>query len=56
MDLRSSVRTVARLLGADLSQIAADPSHLRRRLQNISGEANGMSRGRCDLTDFLHQS
>jgi integrase len=45
-ELRSAVRTVARLLGSDPAAIDADPAALRRRLQTIAAEAHGMSRGR----------
>ena len=45
-ELRSAVRTVARLLGPDPAAIAADPAALRRRLTAIAPEAHGMSRGR----------
>ena len=45
-DLRSAVQTVARVLGAAAAEIAADPGSLRRRLETISPEAHGLSRGR----------
>jgi integrase len=45
-DLRSAVQTVARVLGAPAAEIAADPASLRRRLETISPEAHGLSRGR----------
>lgn len=45
-DLRSAVRTVARLLGAEPSGIPVDPAALRRRLEMIAAEAHGLSRGR----------
>ena len=45
-DQASAVRTVARLLGAPPAEIAADPARLRRRLEGISPEAAGLSRGR----------
>ena len=45
-ELRSAVRTVARLLGTEPAAIAADPAALRRRLQTIAPEAHGISRGR----------
>jgi hypothetical protein len=45
-ELRSAVRTVARLLGTDPAAIAADPAALRRRLKAVAPEAHGMSRGR----------
>jgi integrase len=45
-DLRSAVRTVARLLGAEPSTIPAELGALRRRLEIIAPEAYGLSRGR----------
>lgn len=45
-ELRSAVRTVARLLGTEPAAIDADPAALRRRLETIAPEAHGMSRGR----------
>jgi integrase len=45
-DMRSAVRTVARLLGAEPSAIPAAPAALRRRLDLIAAEAHGLSRGR----------
>jgi hypothetical protein len=45
-ELRSAVRTVARLLGSEPAAIAADPAALRRRLETIAPEAHGISRGR----------
>jgi len=45
-DCLSAVRTVARLLGADPADIAADPLSLRRRLDGVAPEAIGISRGR----------
>ena len=45
-DLRSAVRTAAKLLGAEPEAIAADPAALRRRLEGLSPEAYGLSRGR----------
>jgi len=45
-DLRSAVRSVAKLLGATPPEIAADPALLRRRLEVIFPEAHGLSRGR----------
>ena len=45
-DLRSAVRTVAKLLGTEPVFIAADPALLRRRLEGIFPEAHGLSRGR----------
>lgn len=45
-DLRSAVKTVAKLIGADPPAIAADPVSLRRRLEEIAPAAHGISRGR----------
>lgn len=45
-DMRSAVRTVARLIGAEAASIAAEPASLRRRLEMIAPEAHGLSRGR----------
>ena len=45
-DLRSAVNTVAKLLGADPANIAADPAALRRRIEQIAPAAHGLSRGR----------
>jgi hypothetical protein len=45
-ELRSAIRTVARLLGTEPAAIDADPAALRRRLETIAPEAHGMSRGR----------
>jgi len=45
-DLRSAVRTVARLLGAEPAAIPVEPAALRRRLEAIAPEAHGLSRGR----------
>jgi hypothetical protein len=45
-ELRSAVRTVARLIGTEPAAIAADPAALRRRLEAIAPEAHGISRGR----------
>src|SRR5262249_27981332 len=45
-ELRSAVRTVARLLDGEPANIAADPAGLRRRLEVIAPEAHGISRGR----------
>jgi hypothetical protein len=44
--MRSAVRTVARLLGAEPAVIPAEPAALRRRLEMIAAEAHGLSRGR----------
>jgi integrase len=45
-ELRSAVRTVARLLAAEPAGIVVDPAALRRRLEAVAPEAHGMSRGR----------
>jgi integrase len=45
-DQSSAVRTVARLLNAKPADISADPGRLRRKLERIAPEANGISRGR----------
>ena len=45
-DLRSAVRTVAKLVDADPTSIAADPTLLRRKLEEISPDAHGLSKGR----------
>ena len=45
-DLCSAVRTVAKALGAEPAQILADPPLLRRRLEGLSAEVLGLSRGR----------
>jgi len=45
-DMRSAVRTVARILGAEPKAIPADPAALRRRLEVIDAETHGVSRGR----------
>jgi integrase len=45
-DLRSAVNTVAKVLGADPAAVAADPILLRRRLEQISPKALGLSQGR----------
>jgi integrase len=44
-ELRSAVRTVARLLRTEPAAIAVDPAALRRRLEAIAPEAHGISRG-----------
>jgi len=46
MDVKSSVRTVARLLGGDLAAIEADVPSLRRRLEGLSPESVGLTKGR----------
>jgi integrase len=45
-DLRSAVKTVAKLLGTDPANIAVDPAALRRRIGQIAPAAHGLSRGR----------
>jgi integrase len=45
-DQISAVKTTARLLGAALEEIDADPARLRKRLETIAPEALGLSRGR----------
>ena len=45
-ELRSAIRTTAKLLGADPEAIAADPAALGRRLEGMSPEAHDLSRGR----------
>jgi integrase len=45
-DLRSAVRTVARLLGGAPEKILADPARLGRRLDGLSPEAYGLTKGR----------
>src|SRR5262249_5821407 len=45
-DLGSAVNTVAKLLGADLAAVPAEPALLRRRLEQISPAAYGLSQGR----------
>ena len=45
-DMRSAVRTVARLLRAEPGSIPAESASLRRRLETIAPEAHGLSRGR----------
>jgi integrase len=45
-DQISAIRTIARLLGAELNEIDADPARLRRRLETITSQAAGLSRGR----------
>ena len=46
MDTKSAVRTVGRLLGGDLSGIEADVPSLRRRLEKLSPESIGLTKGR----------
>jgi hypothetical protein len=45
-DAKSSVRTVARLIGADMADIEVDVQALRRRLEGLSPEAFGLTKGR----------
>ena len=51
LDLRSAVRTVAKLLEAKADEIIADPALLRRRLNGVTAEARGLSRGRGPISD-----
>ena len=46
MDVKSAVRTVGRLLGAELADIEADVPSLRRRLEDLSSESVGLTKGR----------
>jgi integrase len=45
-DVKSSVRTVARFIGADMADIEVDVPALRRRLEGLSPEAFGLTKGR----------
>ena len=45
-DMRSAVRTIAKLLGTEPAAITVEPAALRRRLDELSPEAYGLSRGR----------
>ena len=45
-DLRSAVRTIVKLLDADPASIVADPALLRRKVEEISPHAHGLSNGR----------
>src|SRR5437879_1559085 len=45
-DLRSAIRTVAKLLDTEPASVAADPPLLRRKLEEISPDAHGLSKGR----------
>src|SRR5262249_29376825 len=45
-DMRSAVRILAKLLGTEPAAIAVEPAALRRRLDELSPEAYGLSRGR----------
>lgn len=42
-DMASALRTIAKVLGAELSELIADPGLLRRRLDMVSPEAFGIS-------------
>jgi hypothetical protein len=44
-DQISAVRTVARVLGAQLTEIDVDVGRLRRRLETVAPQAVGLSRG-----------
>src|SRR5262249_550042 len=56
-ELRSAVRTVARLLDGEPANIAADPAGLRRCLEMIAPEAHGISRGRwANLRSLLRKA
>ena len=46
MDVRSAVRTVGRLIGGELAEIEADVPSLRRRLEGLSPESVGLTKGR----------
>ena len=45
-DLTSALRTVARIIGRDATDIPADPRLLARRLAELGPAAHGLSRGR----------
>jgi site-specific recombinase XerD len=45
-DLKSAIHTIAKALGRQPVEIAADPAKLRRSLQKLSAEALGISQGR----------
>ncbi|NBU13422.1 MAG: site-specific integrase [Alphaproteobacteria bacterium] len=45
-DVRSAVKTVGRILGGDLAAIEADVASLRRRLEALSPESVGLTKGR----------
>lgn len=45
-DLRSAVRTIARVIGAPPGEIAAHPAGLRRRLEGIAPASHGLTPGR----------
>lgn len=45
-DLRSAVRTIARVIGAPPGAIAADPAGLRRRLEGVAPASHGLTPGR----------
>jgi hypothetical protein len=42
-DIASAIRMIGKVLGSDLPQIPADPGQLRRRLDLVSPEAEGIS-------------
>lgn len=42
-DMASALRTIAKVLGVELSELIADPGLLRRRLDRVSPEAFGIS-------------
>ena len=46
MDVKSAVRTVGRLLGGDLASIEVDVAALRRRMEGLSPESVGLTKGR----------
>jgi len=46
MDVKSAVRTVGRLIGGELTEIEADVPSLRRRLEGLSPESVGLTKGR----------
>jgi hypothetical protein len=55
-ELSSAIRTVARVLGGEPANIVADPAALRRRLETIAPEAQGISRGRlANVRSLLHK-
>jgi integrase len=45
-DMASALRTIAKVLGVEPSELIADPGLLRRRLDLVSPEAHGLSRRR----------
>lgn len=46
MDVKSAVRTVGHLLGGDLASIEVDVAALRRRMEGLSPESVGLTKGR----------